>query len=495
MKTESPFSNIPSQLDNIPEDAPIVFISYSWDSDEHKQWVSNLSKDLREKFRVNTLLDQYNRGGDDVITFMTKGLKRAHRVLIIGTPKYKEKIEKQSGGARFEDQVITTELYHDMGSNKFVPLLREGSFADSFSELIETRTGYDMSNDANYENVLMELAADLWGCPINTAPALGPKPNFMPASQVLQPLTASTPQDFATIVKSYLLEPSKQIFLTELIEDEREEAFNKILKHASYNRQTTPQIFDSYLSLHQEAIAKLMSSVLPIVRYGNIEQQRLLVDAIMKLCTKPFRNGEITVQGAQFVHLLASIFLYHATGVASIKYGRFDLIKLMMQTKVPAPNVFSSSSSISLEYLAGCNHWEQVSLNTYLQANWIYPYSHLIMNGIKTHFLKVFFDENDFQNCFYTWEHMASLLCNYYKCQPFSNSDDWFYVGAFVNKRVSLSREEEDFYTDFFRQSEIQKEEWAPIKCGLFEGKYENFVKLFEKAESFYKENRYYYLY
>ena len=249
MKTESPFSNIPSQLDNIPEDAPIVFISYSWDSDEHKQWVSNLSKDLREKFRVNTLLDQYNRGGDDVITFMTKGLKRAHRVLIIGTPKYKEKIEKQSGGARFEDQVITTELYHDMGSNKFVPLLREGSFADSFSELIETRTGYDMSNDANYENVLMELAADLWGCPINTAPALGPKPNFMPASQVLQPLTASTPQDFATIVKSYLLEPSKQIFLTELIEDEREEAFNKILKHASYNRQTTPQIFDSYLSL------------------------------------------------------------------------------------------------------------------------------------------------------------------------------------------------------------------------------------------------------
>ena len=60
MATKSPFSEIPSQLEQIPEDMPIVFISYSWDSAEHKQWVSDLSKDLREKFRVYTLLDQYN---------------------------------------------------------------------------------------------------------------------------------------------------------------------------------------------------------------------------------------------------------------------------------------------------------------------------------------------------------------------------------------------------------------------------------------------------
>lgn len=30
MATESPFSKIPSQLEQIPEDTPIVFISYSW---------------------------------------------------------------------------------------------------------------------------------------------------------------------------------------------------------------------------------------------------------------------------------------------------------------------------------------------------------------------------------------------------------------------------------------------------------------------------------
>lgn len=397
-------------------------------------------------------------------------------------------MKKKTGGAKFEDQVITIELYHNMGSNKFVPLLRDGSFADSFNELIETRTGYDMSNDSKYEKVLQELAADLWGCPMNTAPTLGPKPNFTPASQVLQPLTASTPQDFATIVKSYLLEPSKQILLTELIEDEKEEAFNKILQYASYNHQTTPQTFGMYLTIHQEAIAKLMSAVLPIVRYGNLNQQSLLLDSIVKLCIKPFKSGEITMHGTQYVHLLAATFLYHATGVAAIKYSRFELVKRMMEAKVPAPNVLSPSFAFSLEYLAGCNHWNHETLNSFLQASWIYPYSQMIMSGIKTYFSKTFIDDNDYENCYYTWEHMASLLCNFYKCQTLS--DNWFPVGGFVNKRISIYRQEDDFYTNFFKQSESMKSDWAPIKSGLFGGKYDVFEKVFKEAESFYNNNR-----
>lgn len=37
------FKNIPSQFDEIPEGHPVVFISYSWDSEEHKAWVKKLS--------------------------------------------------------------------------------------------------------------------------------------------------------------------------------------------------------------------------------------------------------------------------------------------------------------------------------------------------------------------------------------------------------------------------------------------------------------------
>lgn len=63
---EIDFSHIPSPFDNIPEGHHVVFISYSWDSDEHKAWVKKLSNDLRTRYSVYTLLDQNNRGGFDL---------------------------------------------------------------------------------------------------------------------------------------------------------------------------------------------------------------------------------------------------------------------------------------------------------------------------------------------------------------------------------------------------------------------------------------------
>ncbi|MBV4240687.1 toll/interleukin-1 receptor domain-containing protein [Phocaeicola dorei] len=95
----SNFSDIPpSQFDDLVKDHPVVFISYSWDSEDHKSWVRKLSDDLRTKYAVNTLLDQYNRGGYDLIQFMNKGIEIADRVILIGTPAYKEKSENMTVG-------------------------------------------------------------------------------------------------------------------------------------------------------------------------------------------------------------------------------------------------------------------------------------------------------------------------------------------------------------------------------------------------------------
>ena len=491
MKTESPFKNNPSQLDLIPEDVPVVFISYSWDSDEHKDWVQKLSADLRERFRVYTLLDQYNRGGQDLTAFMRDGLAKANRVLIIGTPKYKEKIEKDSGGAKFEDQVITVELFQSMGSSKFIPILRDGSFFESFSSLIQLRTGYDMSNDAFYEEKLRELAADLWGTPINVAPALGPKPNFAPAAQTLQTLKAESPKDFATIVKTYLLDPTKRIILSEFVEEEIDKAFSKILQHASYDKPTTPKILDFYRSVHIDAVANLLSAMLPIVRYGTLDQQTILVDAMTKLCVKPFRDGDIAVSGSEYLHLLGATYLFHATGLAAMKYGKFNLIRAMVQAKVLAPNALSPNYSFSLQSLAGYSHWSSDTLNFLLESSWIYPYSKMIMTAIRPTFERVFIDDMDFQNSFYAWEHLDSLLCGYCKNYVFPERN-WFPLGGFVNKRVSLLRHEEDFYTDFFNSANKQKGDWQPIKQGLFSGSFDEYERIYQEADKYYNANRYY---
>ena len=162
----------------------------------------------------------------------------------------------------------------------------------------------------------------------------------------------------------------------------------------------------------------------------------------------------------------------------------------MMTTKVHAPNALSPSRSFSLESMAGYNHWTPEALNLYLNSQWIYPYSQMVMSGIKTCFGNTFIDNDDFQNCYFVWEHLSSLLCHYYKCNAIS--DNWFPLGGFVRKRYSIMRHGEDYYTDFFQQAEQQQNEWLPLKQGLFEGNYSVYKQEYDEAEKFYKDSRHY---
>ena len=74
-------------------DNPKVFISYSHDSPEHKQWVSELAARLRRN-GIDAILDQWDLGlGDDVTRFMERGIVNADRVLVICTDEVREQGE------------------------------------------------------------------------------------------------------------------------------------------------------------------------------------------------------------------------------------------------------------------------------------------------------------------------------------------------------------------------------------------------------------------
>ena len=114
-----------SLFDGIKEGDIVVFISYAWDNEEHKSWVKKLSDDLRKKYSIYTLLDQYLPGGANFIDFMRQGITRyAHKVLVVGSPRYKEKIDSSiSGGVLFEDQIMTIELYKGI-CEKYIPMCK-----------------------------------------------------------------------------------------------------------------------------------------------------------------------------------------------------------------------------------------------------------------------------------------------------------------------------------------------------------------------------------
>lgn len=166
-----------SVLGKIQDGHPVVFISYSWDSEEHENWVLKLSADLADS-GIFVLLDKYLEDGSNLPAYMDLGIERADKVLIIGTSRYKEKCYEPSSGVAFEDCIIRAGISQNIGTKKFIACLREGDFKSSFPIYIGIKKGHDFRAEENYEKELESLCRDIYGRPIIQRPVLGDIPDY-----------------------------------------------------------------------------------------------------------------------------------------------------------------------------------------------------------------------------------------------------------------------------------------------------------------------------
>ena len=91
-------------------DIPTAFISYSWDSESHKEWVRTLAEKLRGQ-GVRVILDQWELGvGGDRTHFMESNIVASEFVIIVCTPTYATKGNRRDGGVGYEAMIITSQL-------------------------------------------------------------------------------------------------------------------------------------------------------------------------------------------------------------------------------------------------------------------------------------------------------------------------------------------------------------------------------------------------
>ena len=106
---------------------PKCFISYSHDSEAHKEWVLNLATRLVRN-GVNVILDQWDlRLGGDLPSFMEGGLTQVNRVICICSDVYVSKANAGSGGVGYEKMILTSELIQNINSEKIIPIIRSNN--------------------------------------------------------------------------------------------------------------------------------------------------------------------------------------------------------------------------------------------------------------------------------------------------------------------------------------------------------------------------------
>jgi len=136
----------------------MVFISYSWDSDEHIKRVSQLVK-LLKKSGIQVVWDQDLALGKRIPSFMEESLQKCGQVLFICTPNYKQKADGRDGGVGFETNVITGDLYRNYDDVKYIPVLFEGDWDNSMPIWASGKLGADLrkENMREYDKLLDAL--------------------------------------------------------------------------------------------------------------------------------------------------------------------------------------------------------------------------------------------------------------------------------------------------------------------------------------------------
>ncbi|MDC5027479.1 TIR domain-containing protein [Acinetobacter baumannii] len=133
-----------------PIQTPKIFISYSWSSPEHEQWVLDLAENLMQD-GIDIALDKWElREGDDPIAFMESMVNDPSitKIIMIIDSKYTDRANGRHGGVGTESTILSHELYSKRDKNKIVAVIAEPEASKPI--FYAGRLHVDLSNSDKY---------------------------------------------------------------------------------------------------------------------------------------------------------------------------------------------------------------------------------------------------------------------------------------------------------------------------------------------------------
>ena len=185
---------------------PKLFISYSWSSTEHEEWVMRLSTELRES-GVDVKLDKWDlKEGNDANVFMEKMVTddEINKVILVIDDEYTSKANKRAGGVGTEAQIISAEVYESADQNKFVAVIahKDDEGNANLPAFYKSRIYIDLSDHDSYGKNFEQLLRWIYDKPLNIKPELGKKPTFLDEETDVSLGTFSAAHRFIEAIKN-----------------------------------------------------------------------------------------------------------------------------------------------------------------------------------------------------------------------------------------------------------------------------------------------------
>lgn len=308
---------------------PKLFISYSWTSSAHVDWVLQLATDLR-RHGVDAIIDQWHlKEGQDAHAFMEQMIRKdeIEKVILICDEKYIDRANLREGGVGIESQIITNSIYGDIEQTKFVPvaLASDDEGQALLPNFLTSRIYIDFRDSDMYAENLIKLMRWAFDMPLHALPELGERPKFLEDQIKFQSITLN--RNHGKI--SGNSENSRSLIA---ILREAREKYCDFTLDLSGQSDGDQKVVDSI-----EALPPLISQILVSVR-DECEKNELgdiALDSIVQFFEKllsNFRKGN-TNWGADVTKFFAE-FMYVAIVALMLRTRRFSTLGKFLRTPI-----------------------------------------------------------------------------------------------------------------------------------------------------------------
>lgn len=285
-------------------------------------------------------------------------------------------------------------------------------------------------------------------------------------------------------LKRFLSDEQYRMEFADVIEKWGKEAHKEINEHGDYNFELTPESFARYLNIHRAAVAPLLDAAILTARWGKEWQLELIGKVVVKLCTRVAQKDESEDQNSVYLHALAPMLLLNALGIACVENERFKELNAILGMLVPGTSAFDSRWNQSLLSLFGGGFWDDAIWSTMMEEDCLYPISTFLYRNLYPFFEDSFLISSQYPSIFNIWEHLRTLIYAYNKCCVHERT---VLLGNFFRHRAVYRRIcdsiQFDPYMQFFEKARRLKNDWEPIKQGMFGGRYRNYRRVYKQVE------------
>jgi hypothetical protein len=477
---------------------PRLFISYSHDSPAHKQWVLKLALDLR-KNGIDAAIDQWDLSpGDDIPTYMEQGLKAAERVVVVCSAKYVERANDGKGGVGYEKMIVTAELIENLGTKKFIPIIR-GSGNPPVPTFLGYRLYIDFEDDAKYMSSLETLLRELLHAPDPAKPPVGPNPfssdgsgdiettaeglDLSPtASGPLDPEVAPPKDDVSAIVatmKALFTQPSHALELNDLIMPVANDARSKIEESDVVNFAPHPskdELVRRIVTMDQ-ATNKLAHLFAVGCHWADTKKARTFSKALSRVAIVPSPKGTF-FETWETVARYAALRVMYAGGVAACANDSFDVLaQLLLETKSRVRYQEAEAPLVAvLHHRAGFakDYWKWLPG----RERHFLPVSDYLEESLRSTFTsqEIASDDEEVSMIFDKFEFFQALI--YGDLTYSESSSHWAPLGTFIWRR-------RDLFERTRKEIKDRGKDWKPLLAGLFSASPQRATEIVNQLEEF----------